>query len=86
MSNLPIDDMLKKVPSFVALESPFMITWGAESIGWGEFYFYVGEDKLVHCRNEIMSKHFIKEQLCKMVDECILDEPPSIVYRSEKRE
>ncbi len=50
--------------------------WGAKDIGWGQMYFYLNEeDGYVHCGNEIMSRQFLKDMLCHMVDNCVLDEP-----------
>lgn len=51
----------------------FQISWSVKNIGWGVFYFYNKDGKL-HCSNETMSKEFIKEILCKMIDDCELDE------------
>ena len=78
--------MFERVPNFVEPSDNFTVVWGVEKLGWGEFMFYVGTDKKVHCRNEIMSKEFIKARLCEMVDNCILDEPPTLAYRPEKKE
>jgi len=50
--------------------------WSAKGVGFGQMYFYLSEDDgYVHCGNEIMSRAFLKEMLCKMVDNCVLDEP-----------
>jgi len=50
--------------------------WSKEGCGFGQFYFYTKDNKLM-CSNELMSKEFIKEMLCLMVDECELDCPRS---------
>ena len=47
--------------------------WSKAGRGFGEFAFY-HKDKKIYCYNELMSKEFIKEMLCKMVDDCILME------------
>ncbi len=52
----------------------FDIWWGAKGFGFGGLYFYVGEDKQMHCSNEFMSKNAIKKILNKMVDDCVLDD------------
>lgn len=50
--------------------------WTAKGVGFGQMYFYLDKaDGYVHCGNEIMSRAFLKEMLCKMVDNCVLDEP-----------
>jgi len=82
---MPLKEMLNKVPDFCEPAARATIAWGVAGIGWGEFTFYIGEDKKVHCLNEIMSKDFLKKQLCKMVDNCILDEPASVAYRENKK-
>lgn len=48
--------------------------WSAKGVGFGQFYFYIKNDK-VHCENECMSKEFVKKMLCQMVDDCVLDDP-----------
>lgn len=78
--------MFENVPNFVEPADTCTVVWGVEKLGWGEFVFYVGDDKKVHCANEIMSKEFIKARLCEMVDNCVLDEPPTLAYRPEKKE
>ena len=47
--------------------------WSQQKFGFGQVSFYVQDGK-VHCRNETMSKQWIKQQLCQMVDNCILDD------------
>jgi len=43
--------------------------------GFGEFHFYIDrKNGKVYCDNELMSKKFIKDLLCDMVDGCILTE------------
>jgi len=50
--------------------------WSAKGRGFGNFYFYKNDkDGYVWCGNEIMSREFIKDMLCKMVDNCVLDCP-----------
>lgn len=78
---MSIKDMMEAVPNYTEPAQPFSIVWGLKGMGWGELYFYIGEDRKVHCGNELMSKKFIKERLCQMVDDCILDDPPSVAYR-----
>ena len=48
--------------------------WSKEGVGFGTFYFWYDENNNLHCANEFMSKDFIKEMLCAMVDSCILDD------------
>jgi len=51
-------------------------SWSKKGCGFGQMYFYLDkEDGYVHCGNEIMSRQFLKDMLCKMVDNCVLDEP-----------
>ena len=44
------------------------IQWARENIGFGELVFHYKGDKLM-CDNETMSKEFVKEVLCALVDE-----------------
>ena len=52
----------------------FRVTWDSD-VGFGQFDFYIetnNNNKLI-ISNEHMSKEFIKEVLCKLVDVAILD-------------
>jgi len=77
--------MFEQVPNFVEPMESITVSWGVQKIGWGQFVFYIGEDKQVHCDNEMMGKEFIKARLCEMVDNCVLDDPPTLAYRPEKK-
>lgn len=48
-------------------------TWTAKGIGFGYLRFYLGKDGIIHCDSESMNKQFIKNMLCKMVDDCVFD-------------
>jgi len=48
--------------------------WSMKGMGFGSVGFYEKNGK-VHCNNELMSKQFVKDILCKMVDDCIMEEP-----------
>lgn len=47
--------------------------WGQPGMGFGNVVFYTMDGQL-RCDNECMSKDFIKERLCKMVDDAIMDD------------
>lgn len=59
----------------VELNKSIYLNWSHSDYGFGQFYFYTDSDEKIHCSNELMSKDFIKQVLCQMVDDCILDEP-----------
>lgn len=48
--------------------------WSMEGVGFGSVGFYVKNEQ-VHCNNELMSRRFIKDILCQMVDDCVMEEP-----------
>jgi hypothetical protein len=54
------------------------VEWGTKTAGWGEFVFYPGKDGKPRCDNEIMSRAFLKEVLCKLADEIPFDDPEPI--------
>ncbi|MEO6692405.1 MAG: hypothetical protein ABIO44_08710 [Saprospiraceae bacterium] len=60
----------------------YQFDWSAKGVGFGQFYFYMKDDKL-HCSNELMSKRFIKQMLCKMVDDAIMDDPHKLDSENE---
>jgi hypothetical protein len=49
--------------------------WGAAGVGFGQLYFYTGDDGVVYCDNEMMSKDFVKKILCQMVDDAVMAIP-----------
>ena len=51
------------------------VQWSMQGKGFGEFTFKNVKDK-VYCGNECEDKPFIKMMLCKMVDDCILEDKP----------
>lgn len=48
--------------------------WSMTGMGFGSFAFYV-RNRAVRCDNELMSKQFVKDILCQMVDDCVMEEP-----------
>jgi hypothetical protein len=48
--------------------------WGVCDVGFGQVGFYMDGDKLM-CNNELLSKQFIKELLCAMVDAAEMEIP-----------
>ena len=48
----------------------FKLQWNTERTGFGEFIFYLDDNGQIACENETMSKNFVKQALCSMVDTC----------------
>jgi len=48
----------------------FLLLWGTEGVGFGEFTFYYNEENLMCCASEYMDPEFVKQALCAMVDNC----------------
>lgn len=65
-----------QVPDFCYPLEPVTFQWGARGVGWGQVVFFHADGNRVHCHNEMMSKEFLKQILCRMIDECTLMEPP----------
>jgi hypothetical protein len=68
---MTVKDLLQQTPDSVDLSNEFTIEWAAKNVGFGQFKFYTKDD-VVYCDNECMSKEFIKQVLCDMVDNCVL--------------
>ncbi|NCQ51930.1 hypothetical protein GW796_08560 [archaeon] len=71
-------DSLKKIEGSCEPTNGITFNWRANGIGFGQMYFYLDKDDgYVHCGNEIISRsrRFLKEMLCAMVDNSVLDEP-----------
>ena len=51
-----------------------LFSWSLKGVGFGQLYFYKGDDDKTHCHNETMSKATIKKILYNLVDECVLDD------------
>lgn len=54
------------------------VNWVRKGRGFGSFEIYEGEDGKFYCYNEIVSKEFIKQVLCDIVDKCVLLEPAGV--------
>jgi hypothetical protein len=58
-----------------SLYHPVEVHWAVKEAGFGSFTFYSVNGEL-HCKNEMMSKSFIKIMFNLLVDKAILDNPP----------
>jgi hypothetical protein len=54
-------------------EDAICIQWSKPGAGFGNLVFYYNRDGELRCDNEGCSKEFIKDRLCKMVDDAELD-------------
>lgn len=71
-----VTEMFKELPTQCRPSGDCEFGWVSTGIGFGSFRFWVSEeDNVLHCDNEAMSKQFIKDMLCQMVDECVMDIP-----------
>ena len=68
---LPTPDEQQMIP--IGCEDAVSFSWGVPGRGFGQLIFYMKEGKL-YCDNECMDKEFIKERLCKLVDNAELTE------------
>ncbi len=68
---VPTPDKQQMIP--IGCDDPVQFSWGKPGTGFGQVLFYT-KDGTLHCDNECMSKEFIKERLCKMVDDCKITE------------
>ncbi len=82
---MSIQDFFDKCEDSCTPSGYTYFNWDAEGIGFGQLSFYIENDKLM-CGNELMGKDFIKEMLCKMVDDCELDCPRSIPEMKNEEE
>ena len=51
-----------------------LFSWSLKGKGFGQIYFYTGEDGKTHCHNECMSNDSIKQILSVLVDTCTMDD------------
>lgn len=68
------------VPGRNGLEDKIQIRWEKKGKGFGEFWFFFEKDEngndVLKCDNECETRTFVKEMLCKMVDDAeLVDEP-----------
>jgi hypothetical protein len=68
---MTVKEFLEQVPNSVDLTNEFTIEWTSAQVGFGQFKFYT-KDNVIYCDHECMSKEFIKQVLCDMVDNCVL--------------
>lgn len=50
------------------------VSWAANYVGFGQLVFRTDGQGRVHCDNECMSREFIKQVLCKLVDDMVLED------------
>ena len=61
----------------VVIHEGFQVNWQTISAGFGELYFYLGDDQKIHCSNECMSRNFVRSVLLKLAEDVILDDERS---------
>lgn len=49
------------------------LNWAAQGSGYGQMYFYVGEDGKLHVDSECMGRHYIRSVLMRLADELVID-------------
>lgn len=54
----------------------WLLAWGAEGIGFGEFYVRFRKNGSIEIDDEFMGKDFIKAALCALVDAARLKSEP----------
>lgn len=77
-------ESFKRLEREVLPASQFTIIWQEPNVGFGQLQFYMGDDGTLRCSNELMSKQFIKQMLCHMVDTCVLDHPRKLDVPAER--
>ena len=68
-----VERILDGTPLYCRPDSEVVFHWGKPGVGFGTATFYYSDHEFgvmkLYCDNETMSKAFIKEMLCQMVDE-----------------
>lgn len=49
--------------------NPFQVDWCTDGKTFGTFYFYM-KDGVLQCDSGTTNKEFVKQMICKMIDEC----------------
>ncbi len=71
---MTIKAFLDSCDNSVDLHKGFGLDWSVTGIGFGQLYFTVDDQGVIHCDSETMGKEFIKMVLCRMVDQCVLSD------------
>lgn len=70
-----IENMFNKLENTCEVtDNGALFNWRLKDFGFGQLYFYVGEDGKTHCHNECMSNETVKEILNTLVDTCVMDD------------
>jgi len=72
MSDEPVK-MFGHLDNTCEVSGTALFEWGLKDFGFGQLYFYVGEDGKTHCHNECMSNESVKKILNTLVDTCVMD-------------
>lgn len=70
---MSIQKFLDSCEDSVVVEGTADFRWSLKGKGFGQLYFFVGEDGKTHCYNECMSNESIKKILCNLVDTCVME-------------
>ena len=80
---MSIRDFFKLCEDDVELYNNFEVHWSKTDVGFGSFQFYTDEDGKLYINNECMSRRFIKQILCDLVDSAELEDDVSSSIMSD---
>jgi hypothetical protein len=69
---MSLQKFFDSVDDSVELHDKFGLNWSIKGKGFGQLYFYE-KDGVIYISNECTSKEFIKQVLCTMVDQSVLE-------------
>lgn len=75
-----LQDFFDKFNTYCEPNGTVGFNWGKKGTGFGQVHFYRDQAGVLMCDNELMSKAFIKEILCQMVDSCAMELPSKYDY------
>lgn len=70
---MSIQDLLNSCDDDIVLHHSFAVDWSLKGKGFGQLHFYIDNNKILRCSNEMLPKDTIKRILNMMVDNCTLD-------------
>jgi hypothetical protein len=72
-SKTKLDILLDNFPTTTEISDTFIIRWSEKGRGFGEYCFYIKDNK-IHCDNECDNRETVKKILLNLVDNCIFDD------------
>ena len=71
---MSIKEFLDYCDDYCDVKETALFVFSKSGFGFGQIYFFVGDDGKTHCHNECMSKENVKYFMNMLIDNAIFDD------------